>query len=169
MEADYDTLPDSWVVQTVDGHTKYHKIVVLGVVPTCHILTHTLTEGVGRNLHVEVLGRHLNKESTPALRVLDSLPKKASLKQKVHIVNKLKVCSGNSDPSLLKLADKMGRFYNISIDIVANIESDHMYTIRHVNCAILLQEGTRCPACSKHRRYLQVKHSRQRRRLHKGT
>lgn len=99
--------------QIIDGHSKFHRIVVEeGVLPS-HILTHTVTVAEDGSLHVEVLGRHLSRETTPALSVLDTLTQNATLKQKVHLINTLKVCSGNPEPSLLKLADKKGNFYTI--------------------------------------------------------
>lgn len=145
--------------QIIDGHSKFHRIVVEeGVLPS-HILTHTVTVAEDGSLHVEVLGRHLSRETTPALSVLDTLTQNATLKQKVHLIDTLKVCPGNPEPSLLKLADKKGNFYTIRKSLIAKIEGQ---TIRHVNCAMLIQEGTRCAACSAHRQSLMVKRSRQR-------
>ena len=145
--------------QIIDGHSKFHRIVVEeGVLPS-HILTHTVTVAEDGSLHVEVLGRHLSRETTPALSVLDTLTQNATLKQKVHLIDTLKVCPGNPEPSLLKLADKKGNFYTIRKSLIAKIEAQ---TIRHVNCAMLIQEGTRCAACSAHRQSLMVKRSRQR-------
>jgi len=61
-------------------------------------------------LHVEVLGRHLSKDTTPALSILDGLPKRTTLKKKAALIDTLTVCAGNSDPSMLALADKGGNF-----------------------------------------------------------
>ena len=148
--------------QIIDGHSKFHRIVAKEGVPPPHILTHTVTVAEGSSLHVEVLGRHLSTETTPALSVLDTLSRSATLKQKVHLIDTLKVCSGNPEPSLQDLADKVGNFYNIRNRLIAKIEGQ---TIRHVNCAVLIQEGTRCAACSAHRQCLMVKCSRQRTRI----
>ena len=45
----------------------------------------------------------------------------------------------------MKLADKVGHFYDNRKNIIAKIEGQ---TIRHINCTLLIQEGTRCGACS---------------------
>ena len=74
-----DTLSETWVEQTIDGQMKYHRIVVGEGVRTSHVLTHTGTVNDG-TLQVEVLGRHLSKETTPTLSVLGTLPENATLK-----------------------------------------------------------------------------------------
>ena len=61
-----------------------------------------------------------------------------------------------------KLADKVGNSYDIRKNIIANIEGQ---TIRHINCTLLIQEGTRCGSCLAYRHSLMVKHSRQNKRI----
>ena len=151
----------TWAVQTVDGCTKYHCIAAADTLPPTHMLTHTVMAAEDSTLHVEVLGRILSKETTPSLSVLDGLPHNTTLKRKVELIAKLKVCAGNMGQSLLDLAEKGGNFYNIKRDLVAKVEHN---TIRHVNCAILIKEGERCPACAAHRNSLRVKLSRRRKR-----
>ena len=151
----------TWVVQTVDGCTKYHYIEASDTLPPTHKLTHTVMAAEDGTLQIEVLGRILSKDTTPALSILDGLPHNTTVKRKVALIAKLKVCAGNSGQSFLDLAEKGGNFYNVKRELVAKTEHN---TIRHVNCAILIKEGERCLACTAHRKSLRVKLSRQRRR-----
>ena len=122
----------------------------------------TVTVSHNGSLHVEVPGKQLSKGTTSALSILDSLSKDASSRQKVQLIDKLKVCCGIPELTLLELADKRGNVYSVRKSGIAKIEGK---TIRHVNCVVLIQEGTRCGACSAYKRSLMVKRSRQRRRI----
>ena len=155
------SLPETWVEQNIEGRTKYHRILASSTVPPAHIITHSITEEHDV-LHVEVLGRHLSKDTTPALSILDGLPKRTTLKKKAALIDTLAVCAGNSDLTMLALADKGGNFFNVRRAVIAKVEHT---TIRHVNCAVLIQEGDRCAACSRHRKSLLVKVRRQRKRM----
>ena len=70
-------MPDTWVVQTVDGRTKYHKIEDRG--PCGHVITHTVMKKGDGTLHLEVMGRILHRDA-PALLKLSKLSKNTSLK-----------------------------------------------------------------------------------------
>ena len=139
-------MPETWVEQTIEGCTKYHKILVTNTTPPTHMISHTIT-GEGDALHIEVLGRHLSNDA-PALSILKGLPKSTTLKRKVQLIDRFKLCSGNSDPSMLALADREGKFYNIRGAPVAEVEQK---TIRHVKCEVLIVKGKRCHACERHR------------------
>lgn len=154
-------MPEPWVEQNIEGCTKYHRILAASTVPPTHVITHTITEE-GDVLHVEVLGRHLTKDKSPALGILDGLKNNTTLKKKAELIDKLTVCAGNSDPSMLALADKGGNFFNVRRALIAKVEHT---TIRHVNCAVLIEDGERCAACLRHRKSLLVKASRQRKRM----
>ena len=52
--------------------------------------------------------------------------------------------------------------FNVRRAIIAKVEHT---TIQHVNCAVLIQEGDRCAACSRRRKPLLVKVSHQRKRI----
>jgi hypothetical protein len=156
-------LPDGWVVQTDDGKVKYHRITSNGD-PPIHKLTHTVMEGT-EFLHVEILGRHLNKDSTPALAVLDGLPARTSTIKKVALIDALPICKGNPDPTMLTLADKHGKLYDIRKNVMATLQDQ---TIRHTNCEVLLNSGIRCIPCTKYRRTLRMKLTRQRQASEKG-
>lgn len=150
-------MPDAWVEQTIEGCAKYHKILATNTIPPTHTISHTVT-GEGDALHIEVLGRHLSKD-TPALSILNGLPKNTPIKRKVELIDRLKVCDGNCDPSMLALAGRGGKFYNIRGVLVAEVEQK---TIRHVKCEVLIKKGKRCCACERHRISLRVKRSRKR-------
>lgn len=137
-------MPETWVEQTIEGCTKYHKILVTNTTPPTHMISHTIT-GEGDALHIEVLGRHLSNDA-PALSILKGLPKNTTLKRKVQLIDRLKLCSGNSDPSMLALADRGGKFYNIRGALVAEVEQK---TIRHVKCEVLIDKGKGCRACER--------------------
>lgn len=94
---------------------------------------------------MEVLGRHLSND-TPALSILKDLPKNTTLKRKVQLIDGLTVCGGNPDPSMLALADKGGKFYNVKGVLVAEVEQK---TIRHVKCELLIEKGKRCHPCER--------------------
>ena len=115
-------------------------------------------------MQVEIFGHHLNVSTTPALSVLDKLPKRTSNVRKIEEIDKLALCTGNSDYNMLQLAGKHGKFVDKQLKTVAKIEGK---VIRHVNCSILMSstdKGTRCTACTEHRKSLLVQVARKRRR-----
>ena len=75
----------------------------------------------------------------------------------MELIDKLAVCAGNFDPSMLTLADKGGNFFNVRRRLIAKVEQN---TIKHVSCEILISDGDRCAACTRHRKSLLVKVNR---------
>ena len=129
--------------------------------PSVNILTHSLETKDDGLVSIQLFGRELNKNTTPSLQVLDAVSQKAPLSTTVAIVDSLTVCPGNDDPSLVELADKKGEFVNIKKQVVAKVENG---TARHINCTMLIDSGSRCDACSKHRKTLIVKCNRKKKR-----
>ena len=107
------TLPKYWIQQIIDNNMKYHKIVEVNSVPPRHCHTHTVqvSEGI---MQVEIFGHHLNVSTTPALSVLDKLPKRTSNVRKIEEIDKLALCTGNSDYNMLQLA-----IFKVAIGIIA--------------------------------------------------
>ena len=97
--------------QRVGGYPTYHRIVASDTNPPKHKLIHTVKENEDGSLLVEVLGKHLHSTTTPALNVLDKLPRHTSLQRKVKIIDNLKICIGNEESSFIDLADKNGQFF----------------------------------------------------------
>ena len=128
----------TWAWQTVDGCTKYHCIAASDTLPPICKLTHTVMAAEDGMLHTEVLGRILSKDTTPSVNVLDGLPHNTTVKRKVALITKLKVCAGTQDKSLLDLAEKGDKFHNIKRELVTKVEDNTMW---HVNCAILIKDG----------------------------
>lgn len=62
-------MPENWIEQNIEGCTKYHRILATSTVLLTHVITHTITDE-GDALHVEVLGRHLSEDKSPALSIL---------------------------------------------------------------------------------------------------
>ena len=90
----------------------------------------TVTVSHNGSLHVDVLGRQLSKETMSALSILDLLSKDASSRQKVQLIDKLKVCCGIPEPTLLELADKWGNFYSVRKSVIAKIEGKNHQTFQ---------------------------------------
>ena len=157
-------LSQDWVEQEIDGHKKYHRIIPSNTVPSVNVMTHSIEESENGDLSIQVFGKILNKTTTKALDILDTLPKNTSLKQKVAIISRLNICKGNDDDDFLGLANKQGHFIDIKGQTIAKVQQG---TIRHVKCAMLTTD-VKCDACTRHRKSLQVKRSRQKRST-KGT
>jgi hypothetical protein len=151
-------LPNGWLEQYDEGEAKYHRILSNRSDPPEHKLTHTVMENASQ-LHVEVLGKHLTPVTTPALSIFNTLPARTSTISKVVLIDKLKMCEGLSDPTLLTLADGNGKLYDIYKNVVGTVQDNK---IHHIHCEVLLSTGTCCSSCTKYRQSLKMKVIRQR-------
>ena len=110
-----------------------------------------------------------NHELTTSNSVLSCFPLRLTSKvllRLLNVVHDANVCTGNFDDCFIKLAQmKNGTFYSIKNQVVAILEQSFCFTVnnerrcgtvRHVNCAILLKQQTRCMTCSNYRNTLRA-------------
>ena len=154
-------LSQDWVKQERDGHKKYHRIIPTNTVQPVNVMTHSIEESENGDLSIQVFGKILNKTTTKALDILDTLPKNASLKQKVAIISRLNICKGNDDDDFLGLANRQGHFIDVKGQTIAKVQNG---TIRHIKCAMLTND-VKCDACTRHRKSLMVKRSRRKKTI----